>query len=369
MQIIVMNAGAENGTLLLEHDGRLVIQAVAIGDEITTMQHIPVKDSLDIPLPIINYVYNLNEPIVLKDACAEGKFTTDEYIVKRKVKSVLCSPIVLLNKIYGLIYLENNLSVGAFTEDRLKVLQMLSSQMAISINNATLYANLEEKVEERTAELRDEKQKSDLLLNNILPEAVAEELKKYGSAKAKHYDSVTVLFTDFKNFSHYTGIMGAQELLNEINIFYSEFDRIITKHGLEKIKTIGDSYMCAGGLPVENKTHARDIINAALEIRDFTLKYKAQKEAANEMAMEIRLGAHTGPVVAGIVGVKKFAYDIWGNTVNLASRMESSGEAGKINISGSTYELIKNDYECEYRGKITAKNAGEVDMYFVHEKL
>jgi len=274
-----------------------------------------------------------------------------------------------LNKIYGLIYLENNLSVGAFTEDRLKVLQMLSSQMAISINNAILYANLEEKVQERTAELREEKQKSDVLLNNILPEAVAEELKKFGSAKAKHYDSVTVLFTDFKNFSYYTGVMGAQELLNEINIFYSEFDRIITKYGLEKIKTIGDSYMCAGGLPVENNTHPRDIINAALEIRDFTLQYSAQKEAAKEMALEIRIGAHTGPVVAGIVGVKKFAYDIWGDTVNLASRMESSGEAGKINVSGSTYELIKGEFECEYRGKITAKKVGKVDMYFVLGKL
>jgi len=369
MQTIIMNAGAENGTLLLEQNGNLFIQAVALGDEITTMQHIPVKDSPALPQTIVNYVYNLNESVVLKNASEEGKFTSDKYIIKQNVKSVLCSPIVLLNKIYGIIYLENNVSVGAFTEDRLKVLQLLSSQMAISINNATLYANLEEKVEERTTELRHEQQKSDELLYNILPETVARELKEFGFAKAKHYDSVTVLFTDFKNFSQATDKMTAQALLNEINTFYSEFDRIITRHGLEKIKTIGDSYMCAGGIPVENKTHPKDIINAAIEIRDFILEHKAKKEAVNEMAMEIRIGAHTGPVVAGIVGVKKFAYDIWGNTVNLASRMESSGEAGRINVSGSTYELIKDEFACEYRGKITAKNRGEVDMYFVNGRL
>ena len=369
MQIIIMNAGAENGTLLLDNNGALFIQAVADNDVITTMQNIPLTNSHDLPKTIINYVYNLNEAVVLKDAHKDGKFSNDEYIVKHDLKSVLCSPIVFLNKIYGVIYLENNVSVGAFTQDRLKVLQLLSSQMAISINNANLYANLEEKVGERTTELRLEKQKSDELLYNILPEEVAEELKQFGAAKAKHFDAVTVLFTDFRNFSDATDKFTPQKLLDEINIFYSEFDRIITKYGLEKIKTIGDSYMCAGGLPVENKTHARDIINAAIEIRDFTLDRKAKREARNEMTMEIRIGAHTGPVVAGIVGVKKFAYDIWGNTVNLASRMESSGEVGKINISGSTYELIKNEFECEYRGKVTAKNRGEVDMYFVHGKI
>jgi len=369
MQILIMNAGAENGILLLEENGNLFIQAVATGDIINTMQNIPVKDSSNLPKNIVNYVYNLNESVVLKDAFHEGKFTNDSYISKRKTKSVLCSPIVFLNKIYGIIYLENNISVGAFTEDRLKVLQLLSSQMAISINNANLYANLEEKVEERTTELRLEKQKSDELLSNILPDEVAEELKEFGFAKAKHYDAVTVLFTDFKNFSQATDKMTAQELLNEINVFYSEFDRIITKYGLEKIKTIGDSYMCAGGLPTENSTHARDILYAALEIRDFTLAHKARREANNVAAMEIRIGAHTGPVVAGIVGVKKFAYDIWGNTVNLASRMESSGMAGRINISGSTYALVKDQFDCEYRGKVTAKNKGEVDMYFVNGRI
>ena len=157
----------------------------------------------------------------------------------------------------------------------------------------------------------------------------------------------------------------AQELVNEINYCYSEFDNIIAKHGIEKIKTIGDSYMCAGGLPVANKTNAQDIVLAALEIRNFMLNEKQMREAGRKPFFEIRIGCNTGPVVAGIVGIKKFAYDIWGDTVNIASRMESSGEAGKVNISEATYEIVKDKFNCIHRGKISAKNKGDIDMYFV----
>ena len=210
-----------------------------------------------------------------------------------------------------------------------------------------------------------EKKRSEDLLLNILPEEVAEELKINGSAKAKDFDEVTVLFTDFKNFTSMTEQLSAQELVNEINYCYCAFDNIITKFGIEKIKTIGDSYMCAGGLPVANKTNAGDTVKAALEIRDFVLKEKKTREAEGEIFFDIRIGLHTGPVIAGIVGIKKFAYDIWGDTVNIASRMESSGEAGKVNISGETYQLIKDKFNCTYRGKIEAKNKGMIDMYFV----
>lgn len=209
------------------------------------------------------------------------------------------------------------------------------------------------------------KKRSDELLLNILPSEVAEELKNKGSSDAKHFEMVSVLFTDFKNFTSLSENMSAQELVNEINYCYSEFDRIISECGIEKIKTIGDAYMCAGGLPVPNNTNACDTVKAAIKIRDFMEKEKEDRNVQGKSFFEIRIGIHTGPVVAGIVGIKKFAYDIWGDTVNIAARLESSGEEGKINISGATYDLIKDKFRCTYRGKIMAKNKGEIDMYFV----
>ncbi len=210
-----------------------------------------------------------------------------------------------------------------------------------------------------------ERQRSDGLLLNILPAEVAEELKETGSAKAKRFDEVTVLFTDFKGFTTISEKLQPEELVAEIDYCFKGFDNIIHKYNIEKIKTIGDSYMAAGGLPVPNKTHAKDVVSAALEMVKFMEENKQQRLKEGKEIFEVRVGINSGPVVAGIVGVKKFAYDIWGDTVNLASRMESSGEPGKVNISGSTYELVKNDFTCTYRGKIQAKNKGEVDMYFV----
>ncbi len=214
-----------------------------------------------------------------------------------------------------------------------------------------------------------EKQRSEELLLNILPAETAEELKATGTAKTKSFDEVTVMFTDFKNFTQASEKLTAEELVEEINHCYSEFDKIITRYGIEKIKTIGDSYMCAGGLPVTNSTHPVDVVKAGLEMQEFIAKNKAAREAAGQPFFELRLGIHTGPVVAGIVGIKKFAYDIWGDTVNTASRMESSGEVGKVNISGPTYEIIKDKFRCTPRGKIKAKNKGEIEMYFVEAAI
>jgi len=215
-----------------------------------------------------------------------------------------------------------------------------------------------------------EKERSESLLLNILPEEVAEELKAKGAAEATLIDQVTVLFTDFKGFTQMSEKVTPKELVHDLHECFSAFDEICDKYGIEKIKTIGDAYMAAGGLPTPNTTHAKDVINAALEMAEVVEKGKAKKIAAGLPFFEIRIGIHTGPVVAGIVGVKKFQYDIWGDTVNTASRMESSGAVGKVNISQSTYELLKSDpdFEFESRGKIQAKGKGEIEMYFVESR-
>ncbi|MEO8588412.1 MAG: adenylate/guanylate cyclase domain-containing protein [Flavobacteriales bacterium] len=215
--------------------------------------------------------------------------------------------------------------------------------------------------------INKEKKRSEELLLNILPEEVADELKAKGSAEAVHIDQVTVLFTDFKGFTAMSEVVTPAQLVRDLNECFSAFDHITGKYGIEKIKTIGDAYMAAGGLPTPNTTHATDVIKAALEMRDFIAEGKAHKIAAGLPYFEIRIGMHTGPVVAGIVGVKKFQYDIWGDTVNTASRMESSGEVGQVNISEATYALVKGEAGLSFtpRGKVQAKGKGEMEMYFV----
>ncbi len=229
---------------------------------------------------------------------------------------------------------------------------------------------LEQKVRERTIELQAEKDKVSGLLKNILPVATINELKKNNKVTPRNYESVTVLFTDFKGFTKIAEKLTPEELVNEIDYCFKAFDNIIGNYKIEKIKTIGDSYMCAGGIPTKYKDNAIEVLKAALDIRDFMEQYKAERINQNKPYFEIRIGIHTGQVVAGIVGTKKYAYDIWGDTVNVASRMESSGESGKVNISGDTYKLVKDKFDCLSRGKVTAKNKGEVDMYFVNgEKI
>jgi len=207
-----------------------------------------------------------------------------------------------------------------------------------------------------------EKKRSDDLLLNILPAEVAEELKNKGKTDAKFFDNVTVLFTDFVGFTKVAERLTPQQLVNELDTCFKAFDGIIGKYNVEKIKTVGDAYLAVAGLPASDPIHAEQVVNAARDIRGFMLE---RKKTAGQMTFEIRIGVHSGSVVAGIVGVKKFAYDIWGDTVNTAARMEQNSEAGKVNISQTTYELVKNKFTCTYRGEIVAKNKGEMKMYFV----
>jgi adenylate cyclase len=217
--------------------------------------------------------------------------------------------------------------------------------------------------------VESERAKSDALLLNILPLETAQELKNTGISVPKHYDIVTVLFTDFKGFTNIAEKFTPTQVIEELNTCFLAFDEICGKYGLEKIKTIGDAYMCAGGLPVANESNPFDVVSAGLEMQRWMAKWKTEKEAKNEAVWELRLGIHTGEVVAGVIGKKKFAYDIWGDTVNTASRMESSGEVGKVNISGTTYKYIKDSFECTFRGNVKAKNKGEIEMYFVNGEL
>ena len=212
--------------------------------------------------------------------------------------------------------------------------------------------------------ISSEKQRSDNLLLNILPEETAKELKDKGKVQAKRFESVTVLFTDFAGFTRYAEHLPPEDVVTTIDFYFSKFDEIIEKYGLEKIKTVGDAYMCAGGLPVPTKDHAHKVVLAAMEIMNFVNDVKSKSDDPLTQ-FDIRIGINTGPVVAGVVGSKKFAYDIWGDSVNIASRMESYSQPGKINISENTYRLVKDKINCKFRGNIEVKNHGELNMYFV----
>ena len=222
-----------------------------------------------------------------------------------------------------------------------------------------------DKIENQKEELEIEKDKSEKLLLNILPSETVEELKSKGKARARQYRMASVMFTDFKGFTQIAEDLKPQELVQELDNYFIKFDEIIEKHDIEKIKTIGDAYMCAGGVPIRNKTSPIDVVLAALKIQEYMGELAEEKAGEKEEAWELRIGIHTGELTAGVIGRKRFAYDIWGDSVNVANRMETACEPGKVNISGKTYSHIKEFFQCTYRGKIQAKNKGEIDMYFV----
>ena len=222
-------------------------------------------------------------------------------------------------------------------------------------------AKLEKIIHERTSELLTEKAKTDELLANLLPKDTADELKNTGKATSQKYNMVTVLFSDIQGFTKIAEEMNPEKLIDELDNFFFHFDSVVEKYNIEKIKTIGDAYMCAGGIPYKNRTNPVEVVLAALEMQD----YMKQLRQKNNNIWDLRIGIHTGAVIAGVVGHKRVSYDIWGDTVNTASRMESSGEAGKVNISGQTYEMVKDFFICEHRGKMPVKYKGDIDMYFV----
>lgn len=217
---------------------------------------------------------------------------------------------------------------------------------------------------EKNKIIDDERKKSDSLLLNILPPAIAQELKTKNKVAARQYEQATVMFIDFTGFTGVAEKLAPENLVEELDYCFSNFDHIIGQYRIEKIKTVGDAYICASGLSDLNASPS-DMVKAALEIQDFLLHHKAERQGLGLAYFEARVGIHTGPVVAGVVGKKKFAYDIWGDTVNIAARMEESCEPGRVNVSEDTHWLAKYEFEWQYRGKIAAKNKAAMDMYYV----
>ncbi|MCG8412370.1 MAG: HD domain-containing protein [Bacteroidales bacterium] len=224
---------------------------------------------------------------------------------------------------------------------------------------------LENIIHERTEELVIQKEKADNLLERVLPKNTANELKSGRKAGPYHYNMVTVLFSDIQGFTKVSEQMDSEHLIDELDKFFLQFDTVVEKYNIEKIKTIGDAYMCAGGIPIKNRTNPVEVVLAAFEMQNFMKDLKSKADERFKEFWDLRIGIDTGPVVAGVLGKNKISYDIWGGTVNTASRMEAASESGKINITENTYMLIKDFFICTYRGKMPVKYKGEIDMYFV----
>ncbi|MBE7440226.1 MAG: hypothetical protein HS115_17370 [Spirochaetales bacterium] len=276
-------------------------------------------------------------------------------VEKLKIESVLVLPLLTGGSVIAVLLLTRYKERLRLGKEEIRSIMRFCDQVAGVLSTASLFA-----------QVKEERSKSDALLRNIFPAAIAEELRTAGRVRPRRHESVTVLFTDFKSFTSETENMPIEELVEDLDAVFEQFDRICARYGIEKLKTIGDSYMAAGGLTVSNHTHPVDTVLAAMEIMDFAEQVHEIRQAiAGSTFWRMRIGIHTGPVVSGVIGQTRFAYDIWGDAVNVASRMESSGEPGRINLSRDTYDLIKYFFDCESRGSIPIKNHGSKEMFFL----
>lgn len=337
-------------------------------------------------LTLLGELQKLDRPVRTMVVSAYGDFKNIRSAMNKGAFDFVTKPIdfqdfetTLEKTLNEIEYLKNALLTQKELEiERVKRLEAQEESLRILEENARLLSDanesLEAQVQERTRQLsekngllEEEIRRSDELLLNILPFHTAQELKERGKAEARYFEDVTILFTDFRDFTKIAEKLSPKELVEEIDICYRAFDQIMEQNGIEKIKTIGDSYMAAAGLPIANKTHPQDAVKAALEIMAYMEKHREENKAKGKPFFEIRVGIHTGAVVAGIVGSKKFAYDIWGDAVNLASRMESASETHQINISEATYQRVKDQFSCVFRGEISVKNKGLVNMYYIEK--
>lgn len=376
LELVMTNASCSKAIIIIKDSkGQLVPYALGLQEEISILKNEIHPLTILVPQSLILYVSHSKTEYVSPNLSLDKQYNLDTYVKATNPISVCCIPIITNQALLGIIYLENNLAENAFDKKRVEFFKTITSQLAISMENVALYSEMEIKVTERTSQLQQknqeltvEKNKSDELLLNILPEEIATELKENGKSIAKKYEQVTILFSDIKDFTLISELMEAEELVSELDTCFKKFDEIIIEFGLEKIKTVGDAYLAVGGLPDNNKATALDVVTAAFKMVEFTSQRVNDRKKQNKPGFEIRVGINTGSVVSGIVGIKKFQFDIWGNAVNLAARLEQSSEPGRINISSSTYELIKKTFSCEYRGRIPAKGIGDIDMYFVNDQ-
>ncbi len=251
----------------------------------------------------------------------------------------------------------------ALSETVLKSIGSLLSTVLLRVRASEKLRAANQELEQRHQQVEQQKKISESLLLNILPAEVADELRTKGIVSPKYFEDVTILFTDFVGFTLSTEKLAAEELVELLHDYFTAFDQIVARYRLEKMKTIGDSYMCISGLPMRNPAHPVDMVMAAFEMLH-AVQVRQQPDRAAQW--KVRIGIHTGPVIAGVVGINKFAFDIWGDTVNYSSRMESSGEANRINLSERTYSRVKDFFACEHRGKVLTKEKRELDMYFAN---
>lgn len=376
LRVVLAHSGAARGLLFLGPADLLVLEAEAKSD--------PFDVAVDLGTPIgavtrvekhaLSLAARTGEPVLVSDATREAGFEHDAHVLTSGVRSLLVVPISTAGTLRGVLYLENSLP-GVFTAAHVEVLHHLATQAAISFDNAALVKRLEQRVAARTVELEGarelaeaERLRSDHLLLNVLPASIAEELRQTGEAKPVLFADATIMFTDFVGFTAIASEMTPNALVRGLDECFRAFDEIVLRFGLEKLKTVGDGYLCAAGLPTPNKLHAESAIRAALACRDFMDQWAAERSARGLPTWQVRIGVNSGPVVAGVIGRHKFSYDVWGDTVNTASRVESAGHPGRVNISEATRELTAGQFTFEDRGVVPIKGKQAVRMYFVEHK-
>ena len=305
---------------------------------------------------ILSEAQKCTPDLILMDIMLDGGTSGIE--AADEVREHLDIPVIFLTALAD----DETLKKAKVTEPFGYLIKPFDARMLYSSIEMALYKHqVNKKLREKTRELEEEKLKSELLLQNILPAEIIKEFKEKGVIEPREFKSATLLFTDFQGFTALCAQMHPRELVTELNDIFFNFDLIIDKYGLEKFKTIGDSYMVGGGIPTETDDHALKTLQAAIDMQE----YMTARNKTSRHKWEMRAGIHTGNVVAGVVGKNKYTYDVWGDTVNIASLMERYSLPGQINITYATYELVKDFYECNYQGKVNVAGKGLINRYFV----